>query len=81
VKETCGQDFLTVTPGIRFAGSAADDQARITTPEKARLGGSDFIVVGRPVTQARTRLPPTAAVCRDFYSNEREVTPCKTNPT
>ena len=52
VKETCGQDFLTVTPGIRFAGSAADDQARITTPEKARLGGSDFIVVGRPVTQA-----------------------------
>jgi len=52
VKETCGQDFLTVTPGIRFADSAADDQARITTPEKARLGGSDFIVVGRPVTQA-----------------------------
>ena len=52
VKETCGQDFLTVTPGIRFAGSAVDDQARITTPEKARLGGSDFIVVGRPVTQA-----------------------------
>ena len=52
VKETCGQDFLTVTPGIRFAGSAVDDQARVTTPEKARLGGSDFIVVGRPVTQA-----------------------------
>lgn len=52
VKETCGREFLTVTPGIRFADSAADDQARITTPEKARLGGSDFIVVGRPVTQA-----------------------------
>ena len=52
VKETCGQDFLTVTPGIRFADSAADDQARVMTPEKARLGGSDYIVVGRPITAA-----------------------------
>lgn len=52
VKETCGKDFLTVTPGIRFADSAADDQTRITTPEKARSGGSDFIVVGRPITRA-----------------------------
>ena len=53
VKETCGGDFRTVTPGIRFADSRADDQARVTTPEKARLGGSDFIVVGRPITQAK----------------------------
>ena len=41
-----------MTPGIRFADSAADDQARVMTPEKARLGGSDYIVVGRPITQA-----------------------------
>jgi orotidine-5'-phosphate decarboxylase len=52
VKEVCGADFLTVTPGIRFADSAADDQARVTTPAKAREGHSDFIVVGRPVTRA-----------------------------
>ena len=52
VKKVCGPRFLTVTPGIRFADSAKDDQVRITTPAKAREGGSDFIVVGRPVTQA-----------------------------
>lgn len=52
VKEECGQGFLTVTPGIRFADSAADDQVRIATPERARELGSDFIVVGRPITQA-----------------------------
>ena len=52
VKEACGAAFQTVTPGIRFADSAADDQARVMTPEKARLGGSDYIVVGRPITQA-----------------------------
>ena len=52
VKQACGTDFLTVTPGIRFADAAADDQVRITTPARAREIGSDFIVVGRPVTAA-----------------------------
>ena len=52
VKQACGESFATVTPGIRFADSAADDQARVMTPEKARVGGSDYIVVGRPITQA-----------------------------
>ncbi len=52
VKEACGPDFATVTPGIRFSNSAADDQSRVMTPEKARLGGSDYIVVGRPITRA-----------------------------
>ncbi len=52
VKEVCGKDFVTVTPGIRFADSAADDQVRIMTPEKAKLAGSDYIVVGRPITAA-----------------------------
>ena len=51
VKESCGAGFLTVTPGIRFAGAQADDQKRIMTPARAREGGSDFIVVGRPITQ------------------------------
>ena len=52
VKNRCGNDFLAVTPGIRFADAAADDQVRITTPAKAREIGSDFIVVGRPITAA-----------------------------
>ena len=52
VKTACGDSFMTVTPGIRFADAAADDQARVMTPEKARLGGSDYIVVGRPITAA-----------------------------
>lgn len=52
VKEACGSNFLTVTPGIRFADAAKDDQVRITTPARAREIGSDFIVVGRPITAA-----------------------------
>ncbi len=51
VKEACGQDFLTVTPGIRFADGDAGDQVRIMTPAKARAA-SDYIVVGRPITAA-----------------------------
>ena len=52
VKQHCGKDFLTVTPGIRFADSAVGDQVRITTPAKAKEIGSDCIVVGRPITAA-----------------------------
>lgn len=48
----CGGDFLTVTPGIRFAGDAAADQRRVTTPSEARELGSDYIVVGRSITAA-----------------------------
>ena len=52
VKQACGPQFFTVTPGIRFASSTADDQVRITTPARAREIGTDFIVVGRPITAA-----------------------------
>lgn len=52
VKEACGGEFMTITPGIRFADSAADDQVRITSPARARTLGSDYIVVGRPITAA-----------------------------
>ena len=61
VKQACGTDFMTVTPGIRFADAAADDQVRITTPARAREIGSDFIVVGRPITAAED---PVAAYRR-----------------
>ena len=52
VKEACGNDFKAITPGIRFADAVKDDQVRITTPAKAREIGSDYIVVGRPITAA-----------------------------
>lgn len=52
VKQACANEFMTITPGIRFADSAADDQVRITSPAKARTLGSDYIVVGRPITAA-----------------------------
>ena len=52
VKEACGKDFLTVTPGVRFADDNTADQVRITTPARAREIGSDFIVVGRPIMAA-----------------------------
>ena len=52
VHEICGKDFVTVTPGVRFADGEVGDQVRITTPEKANEIGSDYIVVGRPITQA-----------------------------
>ncbi len=52
VHEVCGKDFVTVTPGVRFADGDAGDQVRATTPAKAKELGSDYIVVGRPITQA-----------------------------
>ena len=52
IHEACGADFLTVTPGIRFAENNADDQKRVMTPAQAKLAGSDYIVVGRPITAA-----------------------------
>ena len=52
VHEVCGKDFVTVTPGVRFADGDAGDQVRVTTPAKAKELGSDYIVVGRPITQA-----------------------------
>ena len=61
VHETCGSDFLAVTPGVRFADGDAGDQKRVTTPAQAKLLGSDCIVVGRPITQASD---PVEAWCR-----------------
>ena len=52
VHEVCGKDFVTVTPGVRFADGDAGDQVRVTTPARAKELGSDYIVVGRPITQA-----------------------------
>ncbi|MBO5417510.1 MAG: orotidine-5'-phosphate decarboxylase [Clostridia bacterium] len=61
VKERCGKEFITVTPGVRFADGDVGDQVRITTPAKAKEIGSDYIVVGRPITAAED---PVAAYRR-----------------
>ena len=61
IHERCGKNFLTVTPGVRFAGGDVGDQKRVTTPAKAKELGSDYIVVGRPITQAED---PVAAYRR-----------------
>lgn len=52
VKDYCGREFMTVTPGVRFADGDVGDQVRVTTPAKSKEIGSDYIVVGRPITAA-----------------------------
>ena len=66
VKEACGRDFITVTPGIRFADGDVGDQKRIMTPALARETGTEFIVVGRPITQADDVVAAYRRVCTDF---------------
>lgn len=68
VKQKCGDKFLTVTPGIRFSDSKKDDQARFTTPAKAKELGSDFIVVGRPITEAEDPLAAYKKCQKEFAS-------------
>ena len=62
LRQACGADFRLVTPGIRPAGSARDDQARIITPEAAIAAGADYLVIGRPITQADDPLAALAAI-------------------
>ena len=64
--ELCGSDFLTVTPGIRFDSASAGDQVRITTPAQAKQIGSDYIVVGRPITAAEDPVAAYRTCVKDF---------------
>lgn len=66
VKEHCGEGFVTVTPGIRFADSAVGDQKRIMTPERAGRSGCDYLVIGRPITQAADPVAAYVMAVRDF---------------
>ena len=66
VHAACGASFLTVTPGVRFAGGDVGDQARVTTPERARELGSDYIVVGRPITAAANPVAAYERCLREF---------------
>lgn len=66
VKKKCGNDFITVTPGIRFEEDDKGDQVRITTPKKAKELGSDYIVVGRPITKADDPVEAYKKCVEDF---------------
>ena len=69
VHAACGDDFLTVTPGIRFAEDAVGDQVRVTTPAMARVLGSDYIVVGRPITRASDPVEAWLRFRQDFLGD------------
>ena len=66
VHARCGERFLTVTPGVRFADGDRGDQKRVMTPEQAKEIGSDYIVVGRPITQAQDPVAAYERCCREF---------------
>ena len=66
VHTACGDKFLTVTPGVRFADGDVGDQVRVTTPERARQLGSDYIVVGRPITQAADPVAAYRRAVKEF---------------
>jgi orotidine-5'-phosphate decarboxylase len=66
VREACGTDFLIVTPGIRPAGVARGDQARAATPAAALAAGADYIVVGRPITEAADPAAAADAIVREM---------------
>lgn len=66
VHEVCGEGFITVTPGIRFDDASKGDQVRVTTPARARELGSDYIVVGRPVTAAEDPVRAYRRCVEDF---------------
>ena len=68
VHNACGADFLTVTPGVRFADGDMGDQKRVTTPEQARIIGSDYIVVGRPITAAADPVSAYERCIKEFVS-------------
>ena len=68
VHESCGAGFLTVTPGVRFAEGDSGDQKRVATPARARELGSDYIVVGRPITRAADPLEAYRRCVKEFLA-------------
>jgi len=70
VKERCGSGFVTVTPGIRFAGGDSGDQKRIMTPASAAENGCDYLVMGRPITKAEDPVAAYRRALQDFMDAE-----------
>lgn len=70
LKQQLGEAFLCVTPGVRPAGAALDDQQRVNTPEQALRDGSDYLVIGRPITQAEDPLQALKIINQNIYAAE-----------
>ena len=66
IRKACGKDFLIVTPGVRPAGAAANDQSRIATPSGALQNGATHLVVGRPITQAENKLAAVQSILKEM---------------
>lgn len=66
VHQTCGSDFITVTPGVRFEEDSKDDQARVTSPEQAKILGADYIVMGRSITRSADPVSRYEKALKDF---------------
>ncbi len=69
VHDACGADFITVTPGVRFADGEVGDQKRVMTPAQAKAIGSDYIVVGRPITAAEDPVEAYRRCCEEFIDS------------
>jgi orotidine-5'-phosphate decarboxylase len=69
IKQLCGNKFITVTPGIRLPGNLSDDQSRVMTPKQAINEGSDYLVVGRPITRANNPVHCVREIIQDMTSN------------
>ena len=72
IRQACGPDFLIVTPGVRPAGAALNDQSRVATPSGAFKNGSSHIVVGRPITQAENKVAAAEAIAAEIRGVENE---------
>lgn len=72
IREFCGPDFLIVTPGVRPAGADVQDQKRVMTPEEAVVKGADYVVIGRPITQAEDPVAATRAIARKIEEVSHE---------
>ena len=68
VHDKCGKEFLTITPGVRFEDGDVQDQKRVMTPAKAKEAGSDYIVMGRPITQAPDVVAAYKRAVKEFLS-------------
>ena len=74
IREACGTKFLIVVPGVRPASASAHDQSRITTPAQAMEAGADYLVVGRPITEAKNPRAEALSIARDIGRFHRSPT-------
>jgi orotidine-5'-phosphate decarboxylase len=70
IREACGRDFLIVTPGVRPAFAATDDQKRVMTPAEAKKAGADYLVIGRPISAAQDPIRATEAIVEEIIAAE-----------